>query len=259
MSKILKQIFEDLRKEMPYKWKIQTCKYGKATLVAYIDARDVQNRLDEVVGPENWQNEFIAIDGDLYCKMGINIGALENKEDKWVYKMDTGTESFAEKTKGRVSDCGKRAAIQWGLGRFLYTLGVVHLKAKPYGTSGKEYPVTNEGKMLFNPQEITDYVNSLKNKNKKEPKEKIKKNDKNYDKVTSEPQYAKKEWSEKIIEEIKTLKVNDLQGSEALKKYLPEFNKKFNYDYKLISELNTDEKLRKLIDFVKDQDIPESL
>ena len=49
---------EDLKKELPYKWRVQSSRYGKATCVAYIDARDCQDLLDEVVGPENWQSIF---------------------------------------------------------------------------------------------------------------------------------------------------------------------------------------------------------
>ena len=40
---------EDLKKELPYKWRVQSARYGKATCVAYIDARDCQDLLDEVV------------------------------------------------------------------------------------------------------------------------------------------------------------------------------------------------------------------
>ncbi len=40
---------KDLKKELPYKWRVQSVKYGKATCVAYIDARDCQDLLDEVI------------------------------------------------------------------------------------------------------------------------------------------------------------------------------------------------------------------
>ena len=44
---------EDLKKELPYKWRVQSSRYGKANCVAYIDARDAQDLLDEVCGQEN--------------------------------------------------------------------------------------------------------------------------------------------------------------------------------------------------------------
>ena len=56
---------KDLTKELPYKWRVQSTKYGKTTCVAYIDARDCQDLLDEVVGAENWQQYIIKKMG--YC------------------------------------------------------------------------------------------------------------------------------------------------------------------------------------------------
>ena len=53
----------DLKKEIPYKWRVQSTKYGKTTCVAYIDARDCMDILDEVCGPENWQSIFYEENG----------------------------------------------------------------------------------------------------------------------------------------------------------------------------------------------------
>ena len=49
---------DKLIKEMPFKWRVQSANSYGAKCVAYVDARDVQDRLDEVVGPENWQVTF---------------------------------------------------------------------------------------------------------------------------------------------------------------------------------------------------------
>lgn len=89
---------EDLKKEMPYKFKPQSLKWGKAIMVAYIDARDAQDRLDEVVGPENWQTDYKVIKDNLYCSVGIKCG------DEWIWKTDCGIESNQEKEKGESSD-----------------------------------------------------------------------------------------------------------------------------------------------------------
>ena len=62
---------KELKKELPYKWRVQSVRYGKATCVAYIDARDAQDLLDEVCGPENWQSIFYEENGLLFCKVGI--------------------------------------------------------------------------------------------------------------------------------------------------------------------------------------------
>lgn len=103
---------QDLRKEIPYKWK----KEPEGTELAYIDARDVMDLLDEVVGPENWQDSYELVGDKIIAGLGIFVN------DKWIWKYDTGTESNIEEEKGMFSDAFKRAAVKWGVGRFLYDL-----------------------------------------------------------------------------------------------------------------------------------------
>ena len=147
---------EDLKQELPYKWRVQSAKYGKANCVCYIDARDCQDLLDKVVGVENWQSIFYDEGGLLFCKIGIKI-----EEDEWVWKSDTGSESNIEKDKGHVSDAFKRACVSWGIGRFLYRLPVKVLKAKAH-INKKEYPLNEKtGKLIFDRQVLTDYINGL--------------------------------------------------------------------------------------------------
>lgn len=143
---------EGLKKELPYKWRVQSSKYGKSTCVAYIDARDAQDLLDEVIGPENWQSMFYEENGLLFCKVGIFVGTC------WVWKSDTGSESKVEKDKGHVSDAFKRACVSWGIGRFLYRLPIQTLKTKEY--KGKEYPYAPEkDKIIFDGETLTKYIN----------------------------------------------------------------------------------------------------
>lgn len=103
---------KDLKKEIPYKWR----EGPGGTQLAYIDARDVMDLLDEVVGPENWQDSYELVGDKIIAGLGIFVG------DKWVWKYDTGTESNIEEEKGMFSDAFKRAAVKWGVGRFLYDL-----------------------------------------------------------------------------------------------------------------------------------------
>jgi len=141
-----------LTKELPYKWRVQSARYGKATCVAYIDARDAQDLLDEVIGPENWQSMFYEENGLLFCKVGIFVGTC------WVWKSDTGSESKVEKDKGHVSDAFKRACVSWGIGRFLYRLPIQTLKTKEY--KGREYPYAPEkDKIIFDGETLTKYIN----------------------------------------------------------------------------------------------------
>ena len=150
---------EDLKKELPYKWRVQSTKYGKTTCVAYIDARDCQDLLDEVCSPENWQSIFYEENGLLFCKVGVYCPETGAEEyGKWVWKSDTGSESKVEKDKGHVSDAFKRACVSWGIGRFLYRLSIQTLKTKEY--KGKEYPYAPEkDKIIFDGDTLTKYIN----------------------------------------------------------------------------------------------------
>ena len=159
LEKIEKPKLEDLKKELPYKWRVQSVKYGKATCVAYIDARDCMDLLDEVVGAENWRKSYYSADGLLFCKLEIFNGK------EWVSKDDTGSESNVEKDKGRVSDAFKRACVCWGIGRFLYRLPIQTLQAKKH-TNGREYPYSPEkNKIIFDGETLTKYINWKINNN----------------------------------------------------------------------------------------------
>lgn len=71
--------------------------------------------LDETVGPENWQKEYYEVKGNVYCRVGINT------ESGWAWKADCGIESNVDAQKGEASDAFKRAAVNWGIGRELYS------------------------------------------------------------------------------------------------------------------------------------------
>jgi len=143
---------KDLSKELPYKWRVQSARYGKASCVAYIDARDAQDLLDDVVGPGNWQTEYYDSCGLLMCRVGILVN------EHWVWKSDTGSESNVEKQKGHASDAFKRACVSWGIGRFLYRLKIHQVPTKDY--KGKEYPYAAEkDKIIFDGETLTKYIN----------------------------------------------------------------------------------------------------
>lgn len=86
------------------------------SLLLYVTSRAGQNLLDEIYGPLGWQREHQIIDGDLYC----TISVWDDKRG-WVKKQDVGTESLTEKEKGRASDSFKRACVNFGIGRELYS------------------------------------------------------------------------------------------------------------------------------------------
>lgn len=135
-----------------YKWKVQTANEWGCQCVAYIDARHVQQRLDDVVGPEGWQVEFYEISGLLFARLGICI------DGEWVWKSDTGSESNIEKDKGHVSDAYKRAAVHWGIGRPLYDLPIMKTKSTK-DKRGKFQPADDSGKQLYGNDQLTAFIN----------------------------------------------------------------------------------------------------
>lgn len=91
---------------------------SKALVLAYIDARHVYDRLDEVVGPANWQTAIEQTPtGRVLCTLAIKING------EWVSKTDGAGNTDVEADKGAISDAVKRAGVQWGIARYLYSLG----------------------------------------------------------------------------------------------------------------------------------------
>lgn len=147
---------KDLKKEIPFKWRVQSFSKNKpnASCVAYIDARDVMNLLDEVCSPENWSSDFKDIGGQTFAGIGIKIG------ESFVWKWDTGSESNIEKEKGQASDSLKRAAVQWGIGRFLYDMTVKYVTASEAKTSSNfPYVVDGNNKRVY---DLTKFINDQK-------------------------------------------------------------------------------------------------
>lgn len=85
------------------------------TLLLYKNARVDMDMLDEAVGSTNWQRKHLRENSN--CIVSI----WDNEKNDWVEKEDTGTESYTEKEKGLASDSFKRACVNWGIGRELYT------------------------------------------------------------------------------------------------------------------------------------------
>ena len=112
--------FRDLRAD-EIECRVQSVKPNGLVLLLYKDARVDMNILDETVGASNWQREHYECKGNLFCRVGIDIGTHEGKTERWVFKSDCGTESNTEAQKGEASDSFKRACFNWGIGRELYT------------------------------------------------------------------------------------------------------------------------------------------
>lgn len=101
----------------------------KGMALAYVDARDVMDRLDEVCGPAGWQCSYPHANGKTVCSIGIKIG------DEWVWKANGAGDTDIEAEKGALSDAFKRAAVCWGIGRYLYDLDSPWVDIEPAGRS----------------------------------------------------------------------------------------------------------------------------
>jgi hypothetical protein len=102
-------------------WRLQQCgeKNGKiwAMCLCYIDNRAIMNRLDQVMYPQNWKNEYReGPQGGVLCGLSLRV------DGEWLTKWDGAENTDVEAVKGGLSDSMKRAAVQWGIGRYLYNL-----------------------------------------------------------------------------------------------------------------------------------------
>lgn len=103
------------------KFKPQLVKNNRCLAMAFIDARLIQDRLDETVGVENWQDRYDFLpDGSVVCRLRLKLGG------RWITKTDVGSPSeqpdSGDRVKAAVSDALKRAAVKFGIGRYLYRL-----------------------------------------------------------------------------------------------------------------------------------------
>jgi len=88
-----------------------------ALCLAYVTNRAIQQRLDDVLGPGGWKNEYAAgPSGGVICGLSVKVG------EEWVTKWDGAEARDIEAVKSALSDSMKRSACQWGIGRYLYDL-----------------------------------------------------------------------------------------------------------------------------------------
>jgi hypothetical protein len=92
---------------------------NRALALPYVDARVIQDRLDDVLGVEGWQDDYECLpDGSVVCRLRLRLG------DEWITKVDVGGPSEqpdgGDRLKAAFSDALKRAAVKFGIGRYLY-------------------------------------------------------------------------------------------------------------------------------------------
>ena len=126
--KTTEDLMFELSKPFPresIEWRVQrTTKDGTAGLaLAYVNARTVQDRLNEVMG-SNWQSKHINYGPKTICHLGLKFN------DEWKWRSDGAGDTNYEADKGAMSDSFKRSAVMWGIGRHLYDLPSVWVKCE---------------------------------------------------------------------------------------------------------------------------------
>jgi len=139
-------------------FKPQAVSGSRALAIAYTDARAIQDRLDDVLGVDGWQDDYQCLaDGSVVCRLRLRLGGA------WVTKVDVGSPSEqpdgGDRLKAAFSDGLKRAAVKFGIGRYLYRLPAQWLdydpKAKRFTSTpqlpawalpSKEAPVPGAGR-----------------------------------------------------------------------------------------------------------------
>ena len=158
---------EDLKKPFApdeLEWRVQSYRMRNnepnAQVLVYVTARAVFDRLDAVVGPENWKNtqplpvhgtktmykgekkdwstgDMVtsysydikslqnpeAWDTQQGCLLGFNMGISIRVNGEWMERWDGADVTDFEPYKGGISSAWKRAAVPWGIGRYLYDFG----------------------------------------------------------------------------------------------------------------------------------------
>lgn len=110
----------------------------KVNLLLYKNARVDMKILDELFTPMGWKRTHKLIGDRLYCSVEV----FNEKTGEWICKEDVGVESNTESEKGQASDSFKRACVNWGIGRELYTAPRISVEL-----TDKEYTRGQDGKI----------------------------------------------------------------------------------------------------------------
>ena len=175
-------------------WRVSRAGHGYCYVLAYITARAIQKRLDDVCGPDNWRNEeprILEINGKATAFAG---GISIRCNGEWVTKWDVAEPTQIEPAKGGFSGAMKRAGAQWGVGRYLYHLDetradVSDQEQKPKGSGWNYAKLKDGGKYWWRTPELPAWA--LPKEREHEIKE-------------SELVALKKSWRDKFAADVKS-------------------------------------------------------
>ena len=131
-NELTRDVLAQLKEPLPSRfvsWKIQqkTRDGKRALVVAYADARLMMTRLDEVVGPANWHDEYEVLSDREWVEVGPDGKEVRRRHVEvrcrltvlGVTKEDVGD---GGDLKAAFTDAFKRACVKFGLTRYLYFL-----------------------------------------------------------------------------------------------------------------------------------------
>lgn len=134
-------------------WRVSQADAGSGGIyckvLAYITARAIQDRLDEVAGPGNWRNEPLTVHEVRPGVLAMQVGISIKIGDEWVTKYDVAESTKVEPAKGGFSGAMKRAGSQWGIGRYLYHLTEAFAEVSQTGGKGWKYAKLKSGEKYY--------------------------------------------------------------------------------------------------------------
>lgn len=156
-----------------------------ARLVTYVQARAIQKRLDEVFGVFGWKTSYRKLKDGWICTISVKapFDFPRNAAEVWVDKEDGAEPTDIEAFKGGISSAFKRAAVVWGIGRYLYEFPVLwaefgpkdaeHTQAAKIGGDWFHYKPVSFKKLP--PNMVSDYASLMEEDQKNVEAQKEKK------------------------------------------------------------------------------------
>ena len=153
MNDLLKKLREPFRKE-ELEFRVGATNNDKSMglALAYVQARAIQNRLDELFGVDGWTVSYKEISAGFICSLSIKIN------DRWVTKEDGAGMTEYESVKGGISNAFKRVASSgFGIGRYLYN------------AKKNWYPIRQQGKgYIFTETPVLELNNEVEIKKRED-------------------------------------------------------------------------------------------
>lgn len=133
-----------------------------ALVLAYVTNRAIMDRLDEVFGIDGWCNEYSEAPGG-----GVLCGITVLHHEVPITKYDGAEQTQIEAVKGGLSGSMKRAAVQWGIGRYLYDLEanfvtLTQLKPPTMKGYGVHYDKESKKRLYYKHPELPEFARPSK-------------------------------------------------------------------------------------------------